>query len=450
MRAIKKSAVICFVLFCAFKINVFSIKHSEDKHYVAARPDSNGAVISVDCANPRNMSKSMVGFLLSVSPSSPSSKLITDLGPKYWRLSSRNSQMLDRINSFGATPIFLMSDVFKYPVSHGANWRPAHEAVKDWKDTVKSVIKQHNSEGRMPIYDLWNEPNGKQFWSGTQEQFFSTFKAAHDQVRKLKGAGTMISGPSISNFDINFLQNFLDYCLQNKITLNILSWHEFQAGDNISKVSDDIALAKARFVNNPKYAPLKIKSIQINEIIPATDQFAPGSILAYFSYLEKSGVDASCKACWVESNGKSNCFNNSLDGLIDITTSQPRAAWWAYKYYNLSLKNRLRYTSNNSHIVCLPNYQDNKLKVLMGYYGTKGKNADSMSVQVNLTHVATLAAFASKTSVSVKVTSIPDSGEAPLTMPGVSYQTTGQISNGNLTITIPGVSLRGACVVEIM
>jgi xylan 1,4-beta-xylosidase len=443
MRNLKLSALV-FVSLCIIGVLTLSFYKNN------ANPQPVNINVDIDCSNPITQAKSMIGFLHSLNPQKPTSDLIEPLHPKYWRISSRNPRVIARTKTFGAQPIFAVSDVFRYASADNDFKKTPVLLMRQWKDTVKSVMFQHRAEKIKLIYDIWNEPNVKQFWSGSNEEFFDSYKNGYDQIRGMVGGSTaMISGPSISRFDLEFLGKFLDYCLANKMTLDVLSWHEFKSEEDIPKVADDILLAKSMFVNNPKYAALHIKSVQINEIIPKSDQFSPGSIVAYFTYLEKGGADGACKACWPEANGKSNCFNNSLDGLIDAESMQPRAAWWAYNYYNLSLANRLKYSSNNSHVVGFANYQTNNVQVLLGYYGNKAANAAVTNVNVSLRNIKSLAAFATKSTVNISVLSIPNTGENVMVAPNATYQTTAAISNGQLNFSIPQLYLSGACVVNI-
>lgn len=406
--------------------------------------------ITVNCLAKSTKPKSMAGFLLSVNSAQPADKYISPLQPAYWRISSRNRNVLKRVELFGAKPIFIVSDLFKYPGVDKAKWRTPLAAMSRWKDTVKSIALQYNSMSRKPVYDIWNEPNGKFFWDDTKESFFETFKSGYDQIRSMPGGPTsQIAGPSVSKFDMQFIEAFLDYCLVNNIKLDVLSWHEFRTGDDIATVKKDILLAKSRFVNNPKYAPLSIKSIQVNEVIGQQDQFSPGSILAYLYFLEKGGADAACKACWPESNGKSNCFNNSLDGLLTSDNLSPRAAWWAYKYYNLSLTNRVSSVSSNNNVVSFANYQSSKLQLLVAYFGDNANNGDRVNLNLNVKSIGKLAAFKNRKTVSIKVTDLPDTGEEQLVKPPVTLVTTGKIINGSLKFALPKLSLKAACVVEI-
>jgi xylan 1,4-beta-xylosidase len=436
---------IATLFLCCLATGVFLVLN----HSIQTQPNQN--VIYIDCSKRLPPAKSMIGFLHSLSLQSPPSKYITELNPRYWRIGSRNKFVLHKIKSFGVDPIFVLSDVFEYPhPDSAASWKSPGLVPDKWNYVIKSVAVEHNSNGITPIYDIWNEPNGKGFWPSSQSDFFATFKKGYDQIRASpNGNAAKISGPSISKFDLNFIQHFLDYCLANNLRLDILSWHEFRSNEDIPKVADDILLVKSRFINNPKYAALQIKAVQINEIIPESDQFSPGNILAYFGYLEQGGADGACKACWIESNGESNCYNNSLDGLLDGDTKQPRAAWWAYRYYNLSLENRLNYKSNNSHVICFANYQTDNLQVLLGYYGHRAKNAWITKVKLNLSNIKSLALFAGKSYVNISVLSIPNTGEEAMDSPKTTYQTIAKVANGQIIFSVPGLYLSGACVVNI-
>jgi len=196
---------------------------------------------------------------------------------------------------------------------------------------------------------------------------------------------------------------------------------------------------------------LKIKSIQINEIIPRSGQYTPATILAYFYYLEKGGADAACKACWAplqsQPGTKTNCFNNSLDGLVDPVTFGTRAAWWTYKYYNLSLKNRINSSSTNQNVVSFANYDTHKIKILLGYFGDK-KPSD-VGIKLSLSNINSVPNFSSKRTVNVKITTIPNTGETVITNPTTITIASQKIVNGNLSFQLPKLNLKEAYLVEI-
>jgi len=52
--------------------------------------------------------------------------------------------------------------------------------------------------------------------------------------------------------------------------------------------------------------------------------------------LHRAGIEGTSKACWPEDypdGGLNNCWNNSLDGLLDPLYKKPRSIWWAFKLY---------------------------------------------------------------------------------------------------------------------
>ncbi|HEX8023203.1 GH39 family glycosyl hydrolase [Mucilaginibacter sp.] len=407
-------------------------------------------VLTVDCSKSEDRPKPMNGFLLSINDKNPPSQLITPLAPAYWRVSANKKYVLDRLDSFQTKPIFLMSDIFHYPGSHPSLWKTPTNDNVGWNDTVKNTFSRHAYQKKKYIYDLWNEPNGKFFFAGNESDFCGVFKTAHDKIRALpNGDNTLISGPSISKFDTAYIHHFLDYCLINNIKLDVLSWHEFRTGDDIIKIKNDLQWVRKNWVNSAKYAPLKIKAIQINEIIAQADQYVPASILAYFYYLEKGGADAACKACWPPSQpgAKTNCFNNSLDGLVDPDTFGTRAAWWIYRYYNLTLQNRLNSTNVNPNVVSFANYSSRKIQILVGYFGDK--KPANLNLSLDIKNISALSDMPKKQSFNVQVKLIPNSGEATINSPETVIQTQATVQNDHLTVSLPDLHLKEAYFIEI-
>ena len=131
----------------------------------------------------------------------------------------------------------------------------------------------------------------------------------------------MSGGPSIAKYDQNFLTAFLNYCKDNNLEVNFLSWHELNDQD-ITSIAARINNARRSLQQNPKYQSLKIQKIYVNEIIGPTAQYRPAEILGYLYYTELGRADGAAKACWEPVNntsGTNNCFNNSLDGLVTPT-----------------------------------------------------------------------------------------------------------------------------------
>lgn len=437
-------------------IGMFIFCLADAKKIKAHKKGANYSIpqITVDCSSTPVSVKSMTGFLHSVNPVTPNAKYINSLKPAFWRLSSQNPLVRSRVLASGATPIIIVSDIYHYPGERKANWRKPLEDKVSWGAVVSNIFSDVRKINNTAIYDIWNEPNGSFYWSDKQADFFNIFKQGHDNIRAMPGGDSaLICGPSISKFDPSYLTKFLEYCLANKITLDVLSWHEFRKSDGLAAMANDIKWARAKFLQNKKYAPLKIKKIFIPEIISKDDNLEPAAVIAYDYYLESAGVDGACKSCWVESDGKSNCFNNSLDGLLDAKTNLPRSIWWAYYYYANSVSKRLKCNVNTSALTPFVNIIDSnkQVQMLLAYYGDSKTNASEVdNVSISLNNIGAINFFSGKRQLNIKVLEIPSSGEGTLDAPVLIYNTNGNIVNGNLNYIMPRVELNKVYVLQFM
>ena len=309
-----------------------------------------------------------------------------------------------------------------------------------------------NSQNSSFVYEVWNEPGGSYFWTGTRQQFFETFKVAHDKIRSLPGGqNALISGPSLAGIDTAYIHQFLDYCLAKSIKLDVLSWHDFKEGSKIANLESDLLQVRSKWVNSTKYAPLRIKEIHINEMTSQSEQFAPGSILAFFSALEKGKADAACRACWNESTGINNCFNNTLAGLLVPNTNNPRAAWWAYRYYNLSTNDRIESSTTLPEIVSFASLSSDSpltVQILLGYFGDAG--ALPKNLQLTINNLPAVAFLSTKKKVTVKILQVPNSGENVLSQPQLVSETEKDIDNtGSIIIDISKFNLKEAYVFKV-
>jgi hypothetical protein len=88
----------------------------------------------------------------------------------------------------------------------GATAPPSDE--EDWKTYVQTVAVRY--QGRIRAYEIWNEPNLKEFYSGTREQLFALAKDAYQIIHETDPTAVVVS-PSITGaYDIGWLGHYLD------------------------------------------------------------------------------------------------------------------------------------------------------------------------------------------------------------------------------------------------
>lgn len=407
------------------------------------------AIVSVDFAQTARV-KSVSGFLHGIEAAKPPDNLILPLKPQQWRVSETEPFIQNRVQKSGARIQLVLSDLWGYPgLNTNRSW--AYENYAEFEDFVRQIARANKSPEIM--WDVWNEPNDPRlpFWKGSFEQFCETYMRAYKILRRELGADAMIGGPSFSHYDKVLLTKFLNFCAANGCEVNFLSWHELDQSV-ITSIPERINEARRLFLDNPAYSGLKIKEIQINEIVGETAQYSPGSILGYFYYLEKGKTDGACKACWENYAKQSNCYNNSLDGLL-TADFRPRASWWAYKIYADGAASRVFGTATNSKVAVLGSAESDtadKAQVLIGYFKRFADEPETANVTINLKNLNDLPFISGSRKARVKIEKIPNSGERAIQNLEVIGEKTYLLSGNSLQIALGKIYANEAYLVTVM
>lgn len=343
---------------------------------------------------------------------------IKALKPKYWRIGwSYNS--IDEVNYLkqnNIMPIMVVSDKYGYPYETHKNWESPLESDK----FRKFLTNLYQEMGNSVIYDIWNES------SFSDQEFHLIFKQAHDIIRSQPGGDrALIAGPSYAKYDRTEIESFLKYCLANNIRLDVLSWHDWRSGKHLPELKKDINYVKADLLQ--KYSKVGVKNIILTEVVFADIQFNPSEILNLLHALEDSGIDGACKACWEESNGLSNCNNNSMDGILD-DKGNPRSAWWAYKLYGQSLENRVNVTSSYDMLIPFVSYDSNNIYLLVANNGLPEISKLTVSVKNIFKNVN----FKDSKQFTLKFYEIIDTQEKALKEPNLIYSKNVKLNSKNI------------------
>lgn len=402
-----------------------------------------GADLNVDFAVPQPTVKSMSGFLYGVEQDEPPDHLIQSLQPQLWRTSRLN--LYPRLTGFGATFQLLLSDTWGYGNQRG--W--PYDDYTRWENHVRNLARQH--KGKKMLWDIWNEPDLRDpFWKGTRNQFFETYKRAYRVLREELGPDVMIGGPSITKYDKGFLTAFLNYCKANNLEVNFLSWHELN-DQAINAIAPHIRDANQSFRQNPSYSSLKIQRLDVNEIVGPTAQYRPGENLAYLYYSEQGGADAAAKACWEpKAGGRNNCFNKSLDGLVEPGPFAPRAVWWVYKAYADGFSSRVRTQGTSPKVIGLASRSNgkNQAQVLFGYF-EQGRSPGQAFITITLRNLQQLGFVQPGQPLNLTISQIPDSGEAVVKELATVKREQITVTNQVVRLTIPNVKLHEAYILTI-
>ncbi|HUD19849.1 MAG TPA: hypothetical protein VMR81_05385, partial [Patescibacteria group bacterium] len=328
----------------------------------------------------------------------------------------------------------------------GTHWYPWQESTA-WQQWVTSIVSTYPPTSVPHEWIIWQEPNQNSLpfhnpdvWSGTDQQFFETWKIAVQTIRSLR-PNDLIVGPSPSFFDQPYLQSFLGYAKTNNVLPDVLSWHEtMNIGDNpafnIYGYTPDLIPAHVNTIKQfmAANAIISVNKFDITEYQGSGDNLRPGPTVAFIADIERAGAEGT-KGSWTDAN--------QLEGLVtDPTNPQPRSIWWVYKRY-ADMTGNLVLTTYATSINGLGSY-DASTQTAMVLMGNQG-GAGAKTVQFN----SIPSALISNDRVAVTLEQIPDTELSPLAAPIVISQSDQIVNGGVLSISIPSFGAWDAYVITL-
>jgi hypothetical protein len=79
--------------------------------------------------------------------------------------------------------------------------------LDDWRAYVRTVATRY--KGRVQAYEIWNEPNLKQFWGGTTDQMLTLTKEASQIIHSVDPQAIVVSPSATANYGIPWFEDFL-------------------------------------------------------------------------------------------------------------------------------------------------------------------------------------------------------------------------------------------------
>ncbi|HBG28627.1 MAG: hypothetical protein A2Y10_00030 [Planctomycetes bacterium GWF2_41_51] len=280
------------------------------------------------------------GFLHSISPNAPDANLVNVLKPKIFRLSATRGygdtgnafENYQRVhNVIGADIQIVLSDGFRDTVG---GWPGDNSNWIAWEDYVRGIVNDAKDGNYIFQWDIWNEANTETFWNpdGTatekRERFFEAWKRAWLIIKSINPEAEIV-GPSnswyqeLSNRWFT-VEEFLSFAKGNDVLPDILTWHTW----NENTIIPDTTQARNFMAANG----FNIDRIVINEYGGIAQHVLPGTCVWYFANVQDANVYG-VRACTLDPEGCSTCWNVSLTGLLTYPEQQPRSTWWTYKSY---------------------------------------------------------------------------------------------------------------------
>ncbi len=100
-----------------------------------------------------------------------------------------------------------------------------------WTRIAVNIIRHYNEgwadgfEHGIRYWEIWNEPDIPNFWTGSPEDYFRLYETA---VRAIKqhDPELKVGGPALAA-NLGFLEAFLAYCRERDLPVDFISWHSY-------------------------------------------------------------------------------------------------------------------------------------------------------------------------------------------------------------------------------
>jgi xylan 1,4-beta-xylosidase len=133
--------------------------------------------------------------------------------------------------------------VFNYK----ANVTPPRD-YKQWANLIQNLVshwveRYGISEVRQWFFEVWNEPNLKSFWTGTQRDYFKLYRYTAEAIKKVD-ALLRVGGPATAKSE--WIEDFMGFCDRNKVPADFITTHYYPTDGFEIDEDTDVQLFKSQ------------------------------------------------------------------------------------------------------------------------------------------------------------------------------------------------------------
>ena len=119
-----------------------------------------------------------------------------------------------------------------------ANVTPPKD-YKQWSMFIERLIshlvdRYGEREVSQWFFEVWNEPNLKQFWSGSQREYFKLYRHTVETIKSVSPS-LKVGGPATAKSE--WIEEFVDFCERNDVACDFVSTHHYP-NDSFEKDGD--------------------------------------------------------------------------------------------------------------------------------------------------------------------------------------------------------------------
>jgi xylan 1,4-beta-xylosidase len=112
-----------------------------------------------------------------------------------------------------------------------------HKLVSHW------VERYGVKEVRKWFFEVWNEPNLKSFWTGTQRDYFKLYRYTAEAIKKVDSS-LRVGGPATAKSE--WIEDFVDFCERSRVPVDFISTHQYPTDGFENDKDTEIQLFKSQ------------------------------------------------------------------------------------------------------------------------------------------------------------------------------------------------------------
>ena len=144
-------------------------------------------------------------------------------------------QVFDYLLSIGMKPFVELSFMptalasgSKTVFSYQGNITPPKD-YQEWSRLIERLVshlieRYGEKEVSQWFFEVWNEPNLKQFWSGSQREYFKLYRHTVEAIKKISPA-LRVGGPATAGSE--WIEEFVDFCERHDVAADFISTHHY-------------------------------------------------------------------------------------------------------------------------------------------------------------------------------------------------------------------------------
>ncbi len=165
-----------------------------------------------------------------------------------------SDQIFDFLLSIGMKPFVELSFMpgvlasgSRTVFSYEANVTPPSD-YKQWAKLIErfvshTVERYGEREVNKWFFEVWNEPNLKKFWAGSQRDYFKLYRHTAEAIKKISPS-LKVGGPATAKSE--WIEEFVDFCERNDVPADFVSTHHYPNDGFERDVDTELQLFKSQ------------------------------------------------------------------------------------------------------------------------------------------------------------------------------------------------------------